>query len=43
MVQKKDNQSSTNQNRDFNKLYFGVILFLLIQIAIYYQLTSLLK
>jgi hypothetical protein len=40
MVQKEDNQSSSPIDKQFKKLYWGVLVFLLIQIFIYYQLTQ---
>lgn len=43
MVQKKDNLTENSSDKEFNKLYWVLLFFLLIQIAIYYQLTSTLK
>jgi hypothetical protein len=40
MVQKEDNQLNNQSNSLFKKLYWGILIFLLIQIAIYYQLTQ---
>jgi hypothetical protein len=40
MVQKEDNQLSNETDRLFRKLYWGILVFLLIQIFIYYQLTQ---
>jgi len=43
MVQKKDNLTENSSDKEFNTLYWVLLLFLLIQIAIYYQLTTSLK
>jgi hypothetical protein len=40
MAQKEDNQLKKQSDNLFKKLYWRILIFLLIQIAIYYQLTQ---
>jgi hypothetical protein len=43
MVQKQDNQTNSHANQKLGKLYWAVLLGLLLQIALYYFLTQYLK